>query len=57
MLQQEKAYYLEEIRKDSIAMADLMSSMDKLEKFGRERYLMKKDDEDIFLIIRKDKDQ
>jgi len=51
-LQQQKAFYLEEIRRDSIAMAELMSSLENLEKFGRERYLMKKEDEDIFLIIR-----
>ena len=55
MLEQEKAHYLDEIHKDSIAMADLMSSLEKLEKYGRERYLMKKEDEDIFLVIRKDK--
>lgn len=57
MLQKEQHYYLEEIRKDSIAMVELLGSIEKLEKFGRERYLMKKDDEDIFLILREDKDQ
>lgn len=57
MLQKEQHYYLEEIRKDSIAMVELLGSIEKLEKFGRERYLMKKDDEDIFLILREEKDQ
>lgn len=56
-LRQEKAYYIEEIRKDSIAMAELMSSLEQLEKFGRERYLMKKKNEEIFLVIPEDKDQ
>ncbi|HRY98228.1 MAG TPA: hypothetical protein P5550_04140, partial [Bacteroidales bacterium] len=44
---------LEEIRKDSLAIAELMSSVEKLEKYGRERYLMKKDDEEIFLVVRR----
>lgn len=53
MLENEKEHYVEEIRKDSIAMSELMGSVEKLEKYGRERYLMKKDDEDVFLIVRK----
>jgi hypothetical protein len=57
MLQKEKQHYLEEIRKDSIAMVELLGSMEKLEKFGRERYLMKKEEEEIFLIIRQGEDQ
>ncbi|MFC1732767.1 septum formation initiator family protein [candidate division KSB1 bacterium] len=51
-----KAYYLDEIRKDSIAALELMTNMDNLERFAREKYLMKRDNEDIFLIIREDKD-
>ncbi len=50
--QQIKDYYLNEIRKDSIAAMELMTDMENLEKFGREQYLMKRNDEDIFLIIR-----
>ena len=47
-----KSYYLEEIRKDSIAALELMTNMDNLERFAREKYMMKRDNEDIFLIIR-----
>ena len=47
----EKAYYLKEIDQNKIDMHELMSDNQHLEKFARERYLMKKDDEDIFLIL------
>ena len=49
-----KEYYLEEIRKDSIAALELMTNKENLERFARERYLMKRDNEDIFLIINED---
>jgi cell division protein FtsB len=32
-------------------MKELMSDPEHLEKYARERYLMKKDNEDIFLIL------
>lgn len=47
----EKQFYLEEIKRDSIAIMELTTDKENLEKFAREKYLMKKDDEDIFLII------
>lgn len=50
-VKKEKQYYLEEIKKDSIATMELTTNKENLEKFAREKYLMKKDDEDIFLII------
>jgi len=56
MLEAEKEHYLAEIRKDSLAMSELMSSLENLEKYGRERYLMKKDNEEVYLIVRKKKD-
>jgi len=36
-------------------MHELMSDTVSLEKFGREKYIMKKDDEDVFLIVREKK--
>jgi len=33
-------------------MHELMSDTALLEKFGREKYLMKKDDEDLILIVK-----
>lgn len=50
-LESDKEYYTQEIAKNKIDMQDLMSDRIHLEKFARERYLMKKDSEDIFLIV------
>lgn len=40
------------IQKDSTTMHHLTSNMDNLEKFAREHYLMKRNNEDIYLIVR-----
>jgi cell division protein DivIC len=47
----EKRFYLEEIKKDSILTRQLLNDSASLEKFARERYLMKKDKEDVYLVI------
>ena len=44
-------YYKERIVTDSIKLDELKSSPELLEKFAREQYLMKKDNEDIFIIV------
>ncbi len=49
---QQKEFYLEEIRKDSQMIHELIYDSAALEKFGREQYLMKKDNEDIFLVVK-----
>ncbi len=49
-LQKDKQHYKEEIKKDSIALEELSSS-EGLEKYAREKYHMKKENEEIFLII------
>ena len=49
-LQKDKQHYKEEIKKDSIALEEL-SSTEGLEKYAREKYQMKKENEEIFLII------
>lgn len=49
-LQKDKRHYKEEIIKDSIALKEL-SSPEGLEKYAREKYHMKKANEEIFLII------
>tara|TARA_Y100000385_G_scaffold186453_1_gene192649 strand:+ start:2671 stop:2973 length:303 start_codon:yes stop_codon:yes gene_type:complete len=48
-LQKDKRHYKEEIIKDSIALKEL-SSPEGLEKYAREKYHMKKENEEIFLI-------
>ncbi|NVO03725.1 MAG: septum formation initiator family protein [Bacteroidetes bacterium] len=51
-LENDKKYYTEEIIKDHQASQELLTSPEALEKLGREEYLMKRDSEDVFLIVR-----
>lgn len=48
-------YYKSEIKKDSLALIELSDST-RLEKFAREKYLFKKNNEDIFLIVEEEKE-
>lgn len=45
-----KHYYEQEIEKAKQDLANLQNSPAALEKFAREKYLLKKDGEDIYLI-------
>jgi cell division protein DivIC len=49
-LRQEKYFYLNEIRKDSTLTQKLLTDTLALEKYAREKYLMKKDKEDVFIV-------
>ena len=49
-LKRQKQFYINEIKHDSILTQKLLNDTVELEKFARERYLMKKDNEDVFLI-------
>jgi len=49
----EKAYFIEKIKNDSIRLQEMKVNAKNLEKFAREEFLMKKKNEDIFLIIEK----
>ena len=53
----DKQYYVAEIEQNKKDMNELMSDKQHLEKFARERYLMKKDNEDIFLIVSENKNE
>ena len=50
-LQNDRIYYLEKINKDTERLKELKSNSENLEKFAREQYLMKKPNEDIFIIV------
>jgi cell division protein FtsB len=50
-LKSDKTYYLEQIAQNKVDMKELMSDPVHLEKYAREHYMMKKDNEEIFLII------
>ena len=49
-LEKDKFFYEEKIKDDRAKLEELESSPANLEKFAREQYLMKKDNEDIFII-------
>lgn len=53
-LEKDKKYYIERIDKDSKRLEQLKTNNKNLEKFAREQYLMKKDNEDIFVIVEED---
>jgi cell division protein FtsB len=50
----QKEYYLTELEKDSTSLHILEHDKNALEKFAREKYLMKKDNEDVYLIIKEE---
>lgn len=50
-LKQEKQFYLQGIRNDSVLNQQLLTDSAALERFAREKYLMKKDKEDVYLVI------
>ena len=50
-MEEEKQYYLERIEEDSRRLNELKTDRDNLEKFAREQYFMKKENEDVFVIV------
>jgi cell division protein FtsB len=52
-LEKERNYYLQQITANNQAIEELHTNQKSLEKFARETYLMKKDNEDIFVIVKK----
>ena len=50
-LRRDKKYYSEEIERDSTAIRELKENPEALEKYARENYLMKKENEDIYIIV------
>jgi len=50
-LEEEKEFYQEELKVIQEDLKELQSNPQTLEKFAREKYLMKKDDEELFVIV------
>jgi cell division protein FtsB len=50
----DRTYYVKQIKADSVETKELLTNPENLEKFAREKYLMKRDSEDIFLIVHED---
>jgi cell division protein FtsB len=51
-LKQERDFYKTETAKVKNDLDELSSNPEKLEKFAREKYLMKKDNEDVFVVVK-----
>ena len=50
---QQMEFYLRETYKDSVALRKLTTDTAEMERIAREKYFMKRDSEDIYLIIPK----
>lgn len=55
-LQGDREYYLREIDKVKKDRAELLSSPELLEKFAREKYIMKRPGEDVFVLVPQDEE-
>ena len=53
-IRNERQFYLDEIEKNRKISKELMTNLDNLERFAREKYWMKRDNEDVYLIIRRE---
>ncbi|HRG09519.1 MAG TPA: septum formation initiator family protein, partial [Cyclobacteriaceae bacterium] len=49
-LENEKEFYMEKISEVEKDRKELLTNKELLEKFAREKYLMKKEKEDIFIV-------
>jgi cell division protein FtsB len=56
-LQKQRDFLVKETAQVSKDLDELTSNREKLEKFAREKYLMKKDNEDVFVIVKKAKEE
>lgn len=52
-LENQKEFYIERKKKIAQERQELMSNPELLEKFARERYLMKKKTEDVYVVVKK----
>jgi len=56
-LKAQQEFYKAEIEKDSIKVYNLNNNPEEQERFARERFLMKKDNEDVFIVRDKKEDE
>ena len=50
-LEDDREYYMEQIQKDSARLSELTTNKENLEKYAREQFLMKKSNEDVFVVV------
>jgi cell division protein FtsB len=51
-LRENKEYFIKKIEEDAERLKELKTNKENLEKYAREQYLMKKDNEDVFIIVK-----
>ena len=56
-LKEQQEFYKTEIEKDSIKVYNLNNNPEEQERFARERFLMKKDNEDVFIVRDNNEDE
>ena len=54
-LQEEKDFYLKETAEVKKDLSEIDSNLNTAEKFAREKYFMKKDNEDVFVLVKPEK--
>jgi cell division protein FtsB len=52
-LKSDRNYYIAEIENNKREIEELKTNKKSLEKFAREKYHMKKDNEDVYVIVKK----
>ena len=50
-LEKDKLYYISEIENNRFSLNELRTNKKSLETFSREKYLMKKDNEDVYVFV------
>jgi cell division protein FtsB len=51
-IKQMKAFYVAEIEKNNKAIYELETNIETIEKYAREKYMMKRDSEDVYMVTR-----
>ena len=56
-LQTDREYYMMRIEEDRRKLNELRTNNENLEKFAREEYYMKREDEDIYMVVTRDEER
>lgn len=51
-LKENKEYYIHKINEDTERLKELKTNNENLEKYAREQYLMKRDNEEVFVVVK-----
>jgi cell division protein DivIC len=56
-LKQDREYYIKKIEEDKRKLNELKTDNNNLEKFAREQYMMKRKDEDLYIVLTPQEDR